>query len=390
MFRLRLFLLLFFVWVSVTHAEVPKLLHYQGHLVDSQGLPLQGAHQLTFRVYKQDAGGEVLWSQVFPQAQMAEGNFAVLLDVGTANPALTFNESYWLSIAVDADSEMTPRQQIASSAYSINADTVDGIQASATPTANNLLPLNAQAKFPQSVLDIQEGQGGQFDADTVDGFHASATVQPNTILPLNASALVPLNAIPQGPASGLDADKVDGSHASDFYNLDNERFTGTLLASHVEHDGLDADTLDGADLDEIYNTVDARIDEENSYIDGSSLEASALTERAMSTGAWKKIKEFSKLHRGGKVTIEWKMKSSDAWGVQTQLYINGSPVGLIYNVGEHINYITVMESNVSVSSGDIIQIFCLTYGAQPGTLVYVKDLKLFCANPTVPAESSGY
>ncbi len=247
--KVYLFLTLSFLFFLTTaHAEVPKLLHYQGHLVDGQGMPLQGAHQLTFRVYRQDAGGSVLWSQVFPQARMEDGNFAVLLDVGT-DPSLTFNESYWLSIAVDADSEMTPRQQIASSAYSINAQTVNGIPASATAAANTILPLNAQAKFPQSVLDIQEGQGGEFDADTVDGFHASAAKTPNTLLPLDASALVPLNAIPQGPASGLDADKVDGKEASQL--LDRTQHTGVQPPSTISPQGagsgLNADKVDGFD-----------------------------------------------------------------------------------------------------------------------------------------------
>ncbi len=252
--RLRVFISIFSIFIFgafLTSADVPKLLHYQGNLTDSQGIALGEARKLTFRLYDAEIQGNLLWKQDFNEVEIVNGNFAVLLDVSTASPALTFNQPYWLSIEVDDDGEMTPRQQIASSAYSINTQTVNGIPASTTAQANNLLPLNAQGKFPQSVLDIQQGSGGNFNADTVDGFHASSIPTANTLLPLDSSAKVSLNAIPQDQGSGLNADKVDGNEASDFYNLDNERFSGTLLASHVEHDGLNADKVDGVDSTQI-------------------------------------------------------------------------------------------------------------------------------------------
>ncbi len=233
---------------TVSYSDVPKLLHYQGHLNDGQGIALGETHKLSFRLYDAEIQGNFLWKQDFQAVEIVNGNFAVLLDVSTASPALTFNQPYWLSIEVDDDGEMTPRQQIASSAYSINAQTVNGIPASATAQANNILPLNAQGKFPQTVLDIQQGSGGNFNADTVDGFHASSIPTANTLLPLDSSAKISLNVIPQDQGSGLNADKVDGNEASDFYNLDNERFSGTLLASHVEHDGLNADKVDGLEV----------------------------------------------------------------------------------------------------------------------------------------------
>jgi hypothetical protein len=57
-------------------------------------------------------------------------------------------------------------------ATAVDSDKVDGYHASSTPTANSLLPLNASAKFPVSV--ITQGSGSGLDADTVDGYHASA------------------------------------------------------------------------------------------------------------------------------------------------------------------------------------------------------------------------
>jgi hypothetical protein len=54
-----------------------------------------------------------------------------------------------------------------------NADKVDGYDASAAPTANRLLPLDNNAKFPNSVLYMGDGSG--LDADKVRGLPADFT-----------------------------------------------------------------------------------------------------------------------------------------------------------------------------------------------------------------------
>ena len=79
-----------------------------------------------------------------------------------------------------------------------DADTVDGIHASATATANKLLALNASSKLPASITG---------DADTVDGIHAAATAAANKLLALNASSKLPASI------TG-DADTVDSIHAA--------------------------------------------------------------------------------------------------------------------------------------------------------------------------------
>lgn len=61
----------------------------------------------------------------------------------------------------------------------INADTVDGFHASATPTANTLLALDANAKFPNSVLYM--GSGGGLNADLLDGIDSSYFVQQSQL-----------------------------------------------------------------------------------------------------------------------------------------------------------------------------------------------------------------
>ena len=67
---------------------------------------------------------------------------------------LAFDKPYYLGIQVGSDTEMTPRQRLASSAYAIranvadNADVLDGFHASQTPAANQIPVLDANAKLP--------------------------------------------------------------------------------------------------------------------------------------------------------------------------------------------------------------------------------------------------
>ncbi|HUV94100.1 MAG TPA: hypothetical protein VMX14_04630 [Anaerolineae bacterium] len=79
-----------------------------------------------------------------------------------------------------------------------DADTVDGIHASPTATANKLLALNASSKLPASITG---------DADTVDSIHAAASATANKLLALDASSKLPASI------TG-DADTVDSIHAA--------------------------------------------------------------------------------------------------------------------------------------------------------------------------------
>jgi hypothetical protein len=93
-----------------------------------------------------------------------------------------------------------------------DADKVDGIHASATPTANKLLALNGASKLPASITG---------DADTVDSIHAAATPTANKLLAMDANAKFPAHAVAgdltaegavhAGTATGGGAGDVKGS-----------------------------------------------------------------------------------------------------------------------------------------------------------------------------------
>ncbi len=167
----------FLIFSTEVFAAVPHLVRYQGYLTDSGGTALNGSYNLTLRIYNAAVAGTLLWSETQTGIQVSGGNFTVLL--GQVNPLnLAFDSDCWISIEVNSDGEMVPRQRITSvpTAYRAErAENVGGIVASQTPQANTLLPLDANAKIPNLVL--YTGSGNGLDADTVDGIQGNEIVK---------------------------------------------------------------------------------------------------------------------------------------------------------------------------------------------------------------------
>jgi hypothetical protein len=126
--QLTLFLLLTTVCINA-YADIPHLINYQGKLTDSQGVPLNGSYDVTFRIYDAASGGNLLWTEEHTQAKGApvtvtKGIFSIMLG-SLINLNLAFDKPYWLAIQVGNDPEMSPRQQITSVGYAIRAETAE-------------------------------------------------------------------------------------------------------------------------------------------------------------------------------------------------------------------------------------------------------------------------
>ena len=104
-------------------AAIPRLINYQGRLTDSSDTPLEGSQDITFRIYDAQSGGNLLWEET-QSVLIQKGVFSIFLG-GTTDLNLAFDKPYWLAIKVGSDSEMVPRQQIASSGYAIRSEAAD-------------------------------------------------------------------------------------------------------------------------------------------------------------------------------------------------------------------------------------------------------------------------
>jgi len=115
---------------GVALADVPSVINYQGKLLQPSGAPVaDGAYGMQFSIYNVATGGTALWSETNPSVQVKGGLFAAVLGSVVSIPSTLFNTpTLFFGVKVGSDPEMTPRQQIASSAFAFRstiADTVD-------------------------------------------------------------------------------------------------------------------------------------------------------------------------------------------------------------------------------------------------------------------------
>jgi microcystin-dependent protein len=101
------------VLTTTTFADIPKTLNYQGRLMNAAGQPvIDGQYSVTFRLYTAASGGTMVWEE----AQ----------SVGSTNGYFNamFAQPLWIGMQVGTAAEMTPRQQMGTSAYAMTV--VDG------------------------------------------------------------------------------------------------------------------------------------------------------------------------------------------------------------------------------------------------------------------------
>ena len=126
--RTRLVLLALCLSLALTaFADVPPMINYQGKLLTPAGAAVADtAYVMQFAIYDAPAGGTQLWSEPPASVQVKKGLFSVLLgSVNNLGPNLFSAPNRFLGIKVGADAEMTPRQQIVSSAFAFKAATAD-------------------------------------------------------------------------------------------------------------------------------------------------------------------------------------------------------------------------------------------------------------------------
>lgn len=114
--------------ISAYGGPVPQRINYQGTLNNKIGGPANGSFNMTFRIYSTATGTTPLWTEAWSTTNaspvvVTEGVFNVLL--GSITPFsneffATYPKTY-LGVAVANDSEMLPRQMIASVGYAFAA-----------------------------------------------------------------------------------------------------------------------------------------------------------------------------------------------------------------------------------------------------------------------------
>jgi hypothetical protein len=104
-------------------AQIPQTISYQGVLTDGAGTAVaDGTYNITFKLYDADGGGSALWTET-QAVQVTGGIFSAILG-STTRLDIAFDRPYWLGVSVDGGAELSPRRELTSSPYSLNAQAV--------------------------------------------------------------------------------------------------------------------------------------------------------------------------------------------------------------------------------------------------------------------------
>ena len=162
---------------QVVWGQIPQTISYQGVLTDASGnIVPDGDYSLTFKLY--DGDENELWSESHPAVAVSDGVFSVILGKGDPPNSLnlSFDEPYWLGITVGPGSELTPRIELTSSAYSLHARSIADSAVTSAKIRDGTI-VNADISGTAGILDTKlSGTGtliASLNADMIDGKNAS-------------------------------------------------------------------------------------------------------------------------------------------------------------------------------------------------------------------------
>jgi microcystin-dependent protein len=117
---------------------------YQGRLADTAGKALTGTYSMIFRLYNVAANGVPLWEEQWTGSngvKVSDGLFNVMLGSLTAVPqaVITGHDQLFLGITVGTDDEMTPRVQLGSVPFAVQALTVPDGSMTTAKLANSAI-----------------------------------------------------------------------------------------------------------------------------------------------------------------------------------------------------------------------------------------------------------
>ena len=173
---------------------------YQGRLADADGNPLTGTYNMIFRLYDVASGGVPLWEEQWTGsngAQVSDGLFNIMLGSLTQIPMdmVTGHDTLWLGITVGTDDEMTPRVQLGSVPFAVQALTVPDRSITTDKIADGAV---TQAKAPFAL-------GGPGDNSRVEvgraNTHGNGEVTVTFSQPFSSPPKVLISAYSTGSSS---------------------------------------------------------------------------------------------------------------------------------------------------------------------------------------------
>ncbi|EKE04989.1 MAG: complement C1q protein [uncultured bacterium] len=201
-----------------------RYMSFQGRLTDNLGNPKTVATNMVFKLYSVSTGGVALWNSgtcsITPDQ---DGVFSTLLGSSCgaeiASSVFSENASIWLGATMGADSEATPRVQIATVAYALNAETLQGYPAGTGTSTIPYINSSGSLVLANASPTIQSTSG----TFAVEGLAMTITTPTasNGIITINPDGVGTLDLTFEGAAAGLSA--------NGFVNATNANITSGAL-----------------------------------------------------------------------------------------------------------------------------------------------------------------
>lgn len=254
--------MLSFLLISSAFA-VPLQFHHQGRLLDIDGKPVMGEHDLTFRIYDADINGNVQWEETLT-VDFIDGFYAVELGEDEANNPLdtTMLSNYplWIELTVDTDTmeprfpmQSVPYARIAGVAESVEGGIVDAdeiaIQSEVVIDSNKNwlgepIPWNSIDGVPSDITDgddntqLSESDVENYITNDAINLAQGSTVDGHTILTVNDTLEPEWSNIVNVPSDLLDGD-------------DNTQLSENDVETYITNGSIDlhvSTTIDGNDI----------------------------------------------------------------------------------------------------------------------------------------------
>jgi hypothetical protein len=116
-----------FLFISPVKAAITPQLNYQGKLLDLSSAPVaDGNYTITTKLYTGATGGVAIWTES-QSVTVTDGIFSILLGGTSTLSVVDFNQSLYLGVQINADTEMTPRKVIGSVPTAFTSDKLDNL-----------------------------------------------------------------------------------------------------------------------------------------------------------------------------------------------------------------------------------------------------------------------
>lgn len=169
-----------------------RVLSFQGRLTDTSGNPISSSTSIIFKFYNDGVGGTELYSSGIGSTITPDENGIFSVVIGKSHgteispDVFTENPEVWLEITADSET-MDPRQQIATVAYAVNAETLQGMPPSASGLKDTVLVIDSQGNLNlgetsptiKSISGTMAVEGQALLLKASDGSGGNITINPD-------------------------------------------------------------------------------------------------------------------------------------------------------------------------------------------------------------------